>query len=102
MARSGGPPRRHTLRRVPQTPVRLSSEDAREPLRRTFDTAADLYDAARPSYPDELFEDVVELARLEPGARLLEIGCATGKATRPFLERGFPVVCVELGSRLAE
>ena len=74
----------------------------REPLRQTFESAAELYDAARPDYPPELFDDVVALAGLEPGARLLEIGCATGKATRPFLERGFPVVCVELGAQLAE
>jgi SAM-dependent methyltransferase len=33
---------------------------------------------------------------------LLEVGCATGKATRPLLERGFPVVCVELGPRPAD
>jgi SAM-dependent methyltransferase len=74
----------------------------RDPLRRTFDTAADLYEAARPSYPEELFDDLVALAALEPGARLLEIGCATGKATRPLLERGFSVVCVEMGAQLAE
>jgi SAM-dependent methyltransferase len=73
-----------------------------EPLRRTFDAAADLYDAARPSYPEELFDDLVALAGLEPGSRLLEIGCATGKATQPLLERGFFVVCVELGAKLAE
>jgi SAM-dependent methyltransferase len=42
------------------------------------------------------------LCRLEPGDRLLEIGCATGKATRALLQRGFSVVCVELGSELAE
>ncbi len=66
--------------------------DYREPLRRTFDSAAGLYEAARPSYPNELFDDLVELARLEPGARLLEIGCATGTATRSLLERGFSVV----------
>jgi SAM-dependent methyltransferase len=42
------------------------------------------------------------LAELEPGDRLLEIGCATGKATRPLLERGFSIVCVELGVQLAE
>jgi SAM-dependent methyltransferase len=74
----------------------------REPRRRTFDSAADLYDAARPSYPVELFDDLIELAELEPGDRLLEIGCATGKATRPLLERGFSVVCVEMGAQLAE
>ena len=73
-----------------------------EPLRQTFDSTADLYDAARPSYPDDLFDDLVRLTGLEPGSRLLEVGCATGKATQPLLQRGFSVVCVELGARLAE
>lgn len=76
--------------------------ETREPLRRTFDTAADLYDTARPSYPQELFDDLVELAGLEAGDRLLEIGCATGKATRSLLDRGFSVVCVEMGAQLAD
>lgn len=75
--------------------------ESRDALRLTFDTAADLYEAARPAYPRELFDDLVELAELEPGRRLLEIGCATGKATRPLLERGFSIVCVELGEQLA-
>jgi SAM-dependent methyltransferase len=70
-------------------------------LKRTFDRVADLYEAARPEYPAELFDDLVALAGLVPGARLAEIGCATGKATRPLLERGFRVVCVELGAELA-
>lgn len=76
--------------------------ETREPLRRTFDSVADLYEAARPSYPNELFDDLVELAGLKPGDRLLEIGCATGKATRTLLDRGFSVVCVEMGAQLAE
>ena len=76
--------------------------ERRETLRRTFETAADLYDAARPSYPDQLFDDLVCLAGLKPGDQLLEIGCATGKATRALLERGFSVVCVEMGAQLAE
>ncbi len=33
--------------------------------------------------------------------RVLEIGCGTGQATLPLAERGFEVVCVELGSDLA-
>jgi SAM-dependent methyltransferase len=74
----------------------------RESLRRTFESAADLYEAARPAYPPELYDDLVELAALAPGDRVLEIGCATGKATRPLLERGYSVVCVELGEQLAE
>jgi SAM-dependent methyltransferase len=75
---------------------------AREDLARTFDSAAAVYEAARPSYPDTLFDDLVQLAGLRPGDRLLEIGCATGKATRPMLERGFSVVCVERGVNLAQ
>jgi len=75
--------------------------ESRDRLRGTFDSAAGLYDAARPSYPKQLFDDLVELGELEPGSRLLEIGCATGKATRPLLERGFSVVCVEMGEHLA-
>jgi SAM-dependent methyltransferase len=75
---------------------------AKATLRRSFESAADRYDGARPSYPSELFDDLVDLARLQPRAHLLEIGCGTGKATRPLLERGFSVVCVELGRDLAE
>jgi SAM-dependent methyltransferase len=75
--------------------------DSREALRSTFNAAAETYEAARPGYPTELFDDLVELAGLTPGDRLLEIGCATGKATRPLLERGFSIVCVELGEQLA-
>jgi SAM-dependent methyltransferase len=76
-------------------------DDESRSLRRTFDSVAHAYDAARPGYPAALFDDLVELAGLTPGARLLEIGCGTGKATRPLLERGFEAVCVELGARLA-
>jgi SAM-dependent methyltransferase len=83
------------------TPSWLPTEEQREPLRQMFETAADLYDAARPEYPPELFDDLISLAGLQRGAQLLEIGCATGKATLPLLERGFRVVCVELGEQLA-
>lgn len=62
---------------------------------------AEQYDAARPTYPSELFDDLVSLAGLESGDRLLEVGCATGKATRPLAERGFRIVCIELGESLA-
>jgi SAM-dependent methyltransferase len=87
---------------VSRIPGWLPADRAREPLRQTFDSAAERYDAARPDYPHELFDDLVELAELRPGARLLEVGCGTGKATRPLLTRGFSVVCVELGAQLAE
>jgi SAM-dependent methyltransferase len=66
-----------------------------------FDEYAELYDAVRPGYPASLVDDVVALAPLAPGGRILEIGCATGQATRPFAARGYRIVAVELGERLA-
>jgi SAM-dependent methyltransferase len=69
-------------------------------LRTTFDEAAELYDRARPTYPDELFEDLLELAGLKARSRVLEIGCGTGKATLPLAGRGLRVTCVELGPSL--
>ena len=76
-------------------------DEDRRRRRATFDTAADRYDRARPDYPDELFDALVSLARLRPGDRLLEIGCATGKATRPLAQRGFRITSIELGASLA-
>ncbi len=79
------------------------AEDAeRHALRATFDAGAKQYDDARPVAPPEVFDDLVDLARLETGARLLEIGCGTGQATLPLAERGFSVLAVELGANLAE
>jgi SAM-dependent methyltransferase len=80
----------------------MTERETRDELARTFDSAAEDYERARPAYPEELFDDLVELAELQPASsRLLEIGCATGKATRALLDRGFSVVCVEMGEQLA-
>jgi 16S rRNA A1518/A1519 N6-dimethyltransferase RsmA/KsgA/DIM1 with predicted DNA glycosylase/AP lyase activity len=73
----------------------------RERLAATFDRAADLYQRARPEYPSELYDHLIDVTRLSPGARLLEVGCGPGKATRPLAERGFRITCVEPGGALA-
>lgn len=73
----------------------------RDRLRATFDSAARLYQQARPDYPAELYDELVRLAGLRPGDRLLEVGCATGKATIPLARRGFHITCVEIGTGLA-
>src|SRR5207244_1472501 len=61
----------------------------RERLRETFGSVAELYDRARPEYPTAVFDDLEELAQLEPGSRVLEIGPGTGKATVELAERGY-------------
>ena len=76
--------------------------DERERLRRTFDSVAPLYQEARPGYPAELYDALVASAGLKDGDRLLEMGCASGKATVPLADRGFGITCVELGTALAD
>lgn len=66
-----------------------------------WDDAASIYDEARPTYPDQLVDDLVTSAQLCVGGRLLEIGAGTGKATVLLAQRGFRVHCVEPGPNLA-
>ena len=80
----------------------MSGDVERRFLRATFDDAAELYERSRLVAPAEVFDDLVSLARLAPGARLLEIGCGTGQATLPLAERGFEIVGIELGAVLAD
>ena len=78
------------------------TDDAdRERLAATFDRAAELYHRARPDYPDELYDELVAVTELSPGAHLLEVGSATGKATLPLARRGFRITCLEPGASLA-
>lgn len=74
----------------------------REALRVTFGTVAEQYDRARPSYPAVVFDDLAEIAGLEPGARVVEVGPGTGKATVDLVDRGYAVTGVELSADLAE
>ena len=69
-------------------------------LKTTFNTAPTLYEDVRPGYPAELIRDVIDLSGLEDNNRVLEIGCGTGKATRPFAERGYDLVCLDIGADL--
>ena len=66
-----------------------------------FDQAAGAYDEARPSYPLELIDKLIELTQLPANARILEIGCGTGQITVPLAERDYEIVAVELGENLA-
>ena len=73
----------------------------RDRLKTTFNEVAETYDRARPDLPEQLFDDLVALASLQPAADLLEIGCGTGRTTLPLARRGFRITCVELGENLA-
>jgi SAM-dependent methyltransferase len=79
----------------------MRTPEERERLAATFESAADLYHHARPDYPEDLFDHLVEVTGLPPGARVLEVGCATGKATLPLARRGYRLTCIEPGADLA-
>jgi SAM-dependent methyltransferase len=65
-----------------------------------FDAVAEEYDSVRPSYPPGLVDRACTLAGVAPGARVLEIGCGTGKLTRDLLDRGLVVDAVDPGGEL--
>jgi SAM-dependent methyltransferase len=70
--------------------------------RSAFGADAANYDAARPPYPDWVFERLERDCGLAPDARCFEIGPGTGQATRALLARGAnPLVAIEPDARLA-
>lgn len=69
--------------------------------RESFDNAAQLYDEARPSYPDEVIDGIIGKTGVSTDKTLIEIGPGTGQATVKFAERGYSIRCVEMGRKLA-
>jgi SAM-dependent methyltransferase len=70
--------------------------------RRAFGHDPGGYHAARPAYPDWVFDVLCERCGLAPGAVTFEIGAGTGTATRRLLELGAnPLLAVEPDGRLA-
>ncbi|WP_432562126.1 class I SAM-dependent methyltransferase [Kineococcus sp. SYSU DK003] len=64
-----------------------------------FDVHAEVYDRARPPYPEALWRALAPL--LGPGVRVLELGAGSGLATGPLLAAGAEVTAVEPGPALA-
>ena len=59
------------------------------------------YEEIRPSYPEELIEDIILKTGIQFSDRLLEIGAGTGKATIQFARKGFTIHAIELGEDMA-
>jgi SAM-dependent methyltransferase len=69
--------------------------------RLVFGDVAEQYDDVRPGYPGGLFDAVMTFGALELGARALEIGAGTGKATVGFVARGLRVHALEPSAGMA-
>ncbi len=67
-----------------------------------FDRVAELYDAARPSYPNDLVGKVLAFAANGGGPvrRALEFGCGTGQLTKVLTEQGLAVHGLDIGPHL--
>lgn len=71
-------------------------------LRLKFNEDAYNYDKYRPTYPKDLFNDIMKFSGIRKKDKVLEIGIGTGQATLPFLQAGCDVTAIELGDKLAE
>jgi SAM-dependent methyltransferase len=78
----------------------MAHEDRRH-LGRVFDEVPELYDRVRPTYPDELFGDLVTITGMNERSSVLEVGCGTGQATRSLAALGCRVTAVEPGTGMA-
>lgn len=66
---------------------------------RLFGEEAERYDQTRPSYPDELIDEV--LGTSPEHLSVLDVGCGTGIASRLMAARGARVLGVELNAPMA-
>ena len=65
------------------------------PTARGFGTAAEVYERARPEYPSDALDYIVDALGLESGAHVVDVGAGTGKFARQLVERGLRVTGVE-------
>lgn len=70
-------------------------------FRKIFDTIPDQFDCYRPRYCDELFRDMIDLAKISKQKTVLEMGPGTGQASEPILKTGCDYLGIELGEHLA-
>ena len=54
-------------------------------FRKIFDTIPEQFDKFRPRYSQELFDNLIDFAKIGPEKKVLEIGPGTGQATDSIL-----------------
>ena len=89
-----------------KNPERFSSAILKEvevvmEARGVFDAIPEEFDAYRPRYSPELFDDLIRYAGIDERKSVLELGPGTGQATDPILDTGCDYHCIELGKHLA-
>ncbi len=75
------------------------SQNRQEP---DFNTLAVDYAKFRTSYSEELFDTILEYARVPLGGRVLDLACGTGLGMLAYLRRGFSVCGVDVAEGMIE
>jgi len=65
-----------------------------------FERVADLYERARPTYPDDAVAWLAEQLRIERTSTVLDLGAGTGKLTRMLVPLAARVIAVEPGPNM--
>ena len=67
-----------------------------------FDAIVQTYESGRPTYPEQLFVDLIEFVGIKDRPlKVIEVGPGTGQATRGLLDHGCTVTAIELGENMA-
>lgn len=89
------------MKDLKQTIISYSSRDL-EQRKNWYSPAAEAYNKARPRYPKDLIEQVVEVAQLSTDSKILEVGCGPGTATVALAKPavgiaplGCSIICLE-------
>lgn len=67
-----------------------------------FSGQADAYARARPGYPNEIVDRLVQRAGVGPGDTIAELGAGTGLFTAALVERGLRVIAIEPSAAMRE
>jgi SAM-dependent methyltransferase len=71
-------------------------------MRSDFNSLAGDYARFRTSYSDELFDAILEYARVPAKGRVLDLACGTGLAMLPYVRCGFSLTGVDVAPAMIE
>ena len=71
-------------------------------MRSDFNSLANDYAKFRTSYSDELFDAILEYARIPAGGRVLDLACGTGLGMLRYVRRGFAVTGVDVAPAMIQ
>jgi ubiquinone/menaquinone biosynthesis C-methylase UbiE len=74
--------------------------ELQHPDSRSFDQVAELYERARPTYPEEAVDWLADRLRIGARSSVLDLGAGTGKLTRALVPRAAHVIAVEPGPEM--